>query len=79
MVQHSSKAFNYNTWRFVLSGFIDEHPEKNSWWVNELDSLGVDTKGNSNELKNKQENRNLVEAIKREFMEEYKQTYDQSS
>ncbi|HYY50409.1 MAG TPA: hypothetical protein VE643_06020 [Nitrososphaeraceae archaeon] len=55
----------------------NEHLEKNSWWINELDSLGVDTKSSSNELKNKQENRDLVEAIKQEFMEEYKQTYDQ--
>ena len=54
----------------------DEHPEKNSWLINELDSLGVDTKSNSNELKDKQENRDLVEAIKQEFMEEYKQTVD---
>ena len=57
----------------------NEHREKNSWWINELDSLGVDTKSSSNELKNKQENRDLVEAIKQEFMEEYKQSYDQSS
>ena len=42
----------------------DEHPEKNSWWINELDSLGVDTKSNSNELKDKQDNSDLVEAIK---------------
>ena len=55
----------------------DEHPEKNGWWINELESLGVDTKSSSNELKNKQQNRDLVEAIKQEFMEEYKQTYDQ--
>ena len=53
----------------------DEHSEKNSWWINELDSLGVDTKNSSNELRNKQENRDLVEAIKKEFMEQYKQTY----
>jgi len=39
--------------------------------------LGVDTKSNSNELKDKQETRDLVEAIKQEFVEEYKQTYDQ--
>jgi hypothetical protein len=38
--------------------------------------LGVDTQSNSNELKDKQENQDLVEAIKREFIEEYKQTYD---
>jgi hypothetical protein len=36
----------------------------------------VYTKSNSNELKDKQENRDLVEAIKQEFMEEYKQTVD---
>jgi hypothetical protein len=54
----------------------DENREKNSRWINELDSLGVDTKSNSNELKDKQENRDLVEAIKQEFMEEYKQTVD---
>jgi len=41
-----------------------------------VDSLGVDTKSSSNELKNKQENRDLVEAIKQEFIEEYKQYYE---
>jgi hypothetical protein len=56
---------------------FEEHPEKNGWWINELESLGVDTKSNSNELKDKQGNSNLVEAIKHEFIEEYKQTYDQ--
>jgi hypothetical protein len=55
----------------------DEHPEKNGWWVNELDSLGIDTKSNPNELKDKQDNSDLVEAIKQTFIEEYKQTYDQ--
>ena len=49
---------------------------EDSWWINELDSLGVDTKSNSNELKDKQENQDLVEAIKQEFIEEYKQTHD---
>jgi hypothetical protein len=55
----------------------EEHPEKNGWWINELESLGVDTKDNTNELKDKQDNSNLVEAIKQSFMEEYKQTCDQ--
>ena len=54
-----------------------EHPEKNGWWINELESLGVDTKSNDNELKDKQHDSNLVEAIKQEFLEEYRQTYDQ--
>jgi hypothetical protein len=50
---------------------------EDGWWINELESLGVDTKSNTNELKDKQENSNLVEAIKQTFMQEYKQTYDQ--
>lgn len=54
----------------------EEHPEKNGWWINELESLGVDTESNASELKDKEDNSNLVEAIKRTFMEEYKQTYD---
>jgi hypothetical protein len=55
-----------------------EHPEKNGWWINELESLGVDTESHANKLKDKQDNSNLVEAIKQTFMEEYKQTYDHS-
>jgi len=55
----------------------EEHPEKNGWWINELESLGVDTESNRDELKNKQDNSDLVEAIKRTFMQEYMQTYHQ--
>ena len=47
------------------------------YYIKELGSLGVDTKDNTNELKDKQDNSNLVEAIKQTFMEEYNQTYDQ--
>jgi hypothetical protein len=54
----------------------EEYPEKNGWWINELESLGVDTKSNTDELNDKQDNSNLVQAIKQTFMEEYKQTYD---
>ena len=53
----------------------EEHPEKNGWWINELESLGVDTKSNSSELRDKQDNSNLVEGIKQTLIEEYKQTY----
>ena len=56
---------------------LEQHPEKNGWWINELESLGVDTKSNSSELRDKQDNSDLVEAIKQEFIEGYKQTYDQ--
>ena len=37
-----------------------EHPERNGWWINELESLGVDTKNNTNELKDKQYNDNFL-------------------
>jgi hypothetical protein len=37
--------------------------------------LGVDTQ--NNQLKDKQDNSDLVQAIKQEFMEQYKQTYHQ--
>jgi hypothetical protein len=57
--------------------FQEEHPEKNGWWINELESLGVDTKNNANELKYKQDNSELVEAMKQTFIEEYKQNYHQ--
>ena len=52
----------------------ERQEEKNSWWINELESLGVDTQRNHNELKDKQDNSDLVQAIKQEFIEEYKQT-----
>lgn len=55
----------------------EEHPEKNGWWINELESLGVDIESNRDELKDKQENSDLVEAIKQTFMQEYMQTYHQ--
>jgi hypothetical protein len=53
----------------------EEHPEKNGWWINELESLGVDTKNHANESKDKEDNSDLVEAIKQTSVEEYKQTY----
>ena len=55
--------------------FFEEHPEKNGWWLNELESIGVDTKDNSDELNDKQNKGNLVESIKQSFIEEYEQVY----
>ena len=40
-------------------------------------SSAADTKNNANELKNKQDNGNLVQAIKQTLIEEYKQVYHQ--
>ena len=57
------------------TNFYEEHPEKEGWWLNELDTLGIDTEdNNNNELSDKQENSNLVETIKQTLLEDYKQT-----
>jgi len=61
----------------MFDDIVQEHPEKNGWWINELESLGVDTKNNANELKYKEDNSELVEAIKQTLIEEYKQSYHQ--
>ena len=43
-----------------------EHPERYGWWINELDSLGVDVK-RTNEFNNLREIRSLVENIKHDL------------
>ena len=54
---------------------LEEQPEKNGWWTNELESCGVHAKSNSSELRDKQDNSDLVEGIKQEFIKQYKQTW----
>jgi hypothetical protein len=50
---------------------INEHPERFGWWLNELDSLGINTK-RINELNDLKEIRNLTENIKQAFYQDYK-------
>jgi len=50
---------------------INEHPETYGWWLNELDSLGINTK-RINELSDLKEIRNLTENIKQAFYPDYK-------
>lgn len=56
------------------TNFYEEHHENKGWWLNELDSLGIDTEDMNNELSNSEENSTLVETIKQTLFEEYKQT-----
>jgi len=56
------------------NNFYEEHTEKEGWWLNELDTLGIDTENNNNGLSDKEENSNLVETIKQTLLENYKQT-----
>jgi hypothetical protein len=55
-----------------------EHPERYSWWLNELDSLGVNTLKKSG-LYNHKEASDLTEAVKQTLYEDYLQAYSESN
>jgi hypothetical protein len=55
-----------------------EHPEKYKWWINELDSLGINTL-QINGLGNHKEASDLTEAVKQTLYEEYLQAYSESN
>jgi hypothetical protein len=53
-----------------------EHPEKYNWWLNELESLGVNTLDN-NGLNNHKEASDLTEAVKQTLYEDYLSAYSE--
>jgi hypothetical protein len=55
-----------------------EHPERYSWWMNELDSLGISTL-EKNGINDSKEASDLTEAVKQTLYEDYLQTYSESS
>jgi hypothetical protein len=55
-----------------------EHPEKYNWWLNEIDSLGINTL-QKNGLNNQKEASDLTEAAKRTLYEEYLHAYSESN
>jgi hypothetical protein len=55
-----------------------EHPERYSWWLSELDSLGIGTL-DKNGLNNHKEASDLTEAVKQTLYEDYLQTYSESN
>jgi hypothetical protein len=55
-----------------------EHPEKYNWWLNELESLGVNTL-DKNGLNNRKEASDLTEAVKQTLYEDYLQAYSESN
>jgi hypothetical protein len=54
-----------------------EHTERYSWWLNELESLGVDTL-KKNGLNNHKEASDLAEAVKQTLYEDYLQAYGEN-
>ena len=53
-----------------------EHPERYSWWLNELDSLGVNTL-QKHGLNNHKEASDLTEAVKQTLYEDYLKAYSE--
>jgi hypothetical protein len=54
-----------------------EHPERYSWWLNELSS-GISTL-DKNGLNNHKEASDLTEAVKQTLYEDYLQAYSESN
>ena len=54
-----------------------EHTERYSWWLNEPESLGVDTL-KKNGLNNHKEASDLAEAVKQTLYEDYLQAYSEN-
>jgi hypothetical protein len=55
-----------------------EHPEQYSWWLNELESLGVNTL-EKHGLNHHKEASDLTEAVKQTLYEDYLQAYSESN
>ena len=54
----------------------NEQPEKVSWWINELDSLGIEKcSNNKSESKDSQVLEDLADDIKQTFIHDYKICY----
>ena len=55
-----------------------ENKQKDNWWINELESLGVSVKVR-NELNNIEETSSLAENLKHTFYQAYKAAYDDNN
>ena len=57
---------------------VIEHPERYGWWLNELESLGVNTLQKPG-LNNHKEVSDLTEAVKQTLYEDYLQAHSESN
>jgi hypothetical protein len=68
--------FLYYKTQMGLAMARDEYPEKHSWWLNELESLGINTREKS-QLKDPRKTTELTTDIKQMFYEEYKKAFSE--
>jgi hypothetical protein len=61
----------------IIMATKEEGIQKDTWWLNELESLGVTPKV-KNELNDIQETSNLAENLKQAFYQAYKEAYNDS-
>jgi hypothetical protein len=54
----------------------DEYPERHSWWLNELESLGINTREES-QLSDPKITNELTMDIRQMFYEEYKKAFSE--
>ena len=52
-----------------------DYPEKYSWWISELNSLGINTEAKDEELTDIEALEDLTDNIKQNFIHEYKNCY----
>jgi hypothetical protein len=51
---------------------VKDYPEKYSWWISELNSLGINTEAKYEELTDIQALEDLTDNVKQNFIHEYK-------
>jgi hypothetical protein len=55
----------------------NEYPEKYGWWINELNSLGINTDGKNEESADVHGLENLTDDVKQNFIRDYKTCYSE--
>jgi uncharacterized membrane protein YfbV (UPF0208 family) len=56
---------------------VQQQQAKNGYWLNELDSLGIETKQKKEELNDAEELENLADIIKQAMFQNYKIAYSE--
>jgi hypothetical protein len=72
----TTRPFLYHKIHSDIAMAIVEHPEKHGWWLNELESLGINTREES-QLKDYKKTSELTKDIKEMFYDEYQKAFNE--